>query len=228
MKRLFSPCRFIWAQSSNGNMFLNRKRKGFTIVELMVTIVIVAVIAASGGTFLVKLLTLQENEREEAYVREKLADICGAYADAASVGSSISVSDVGDSQVIGLQYRHETGGVSLETGFVIRALSMTSTVNSLSKNFDMNVYAFNPDDVVNARLLSRSASGDAHLIPIVGNIVKCEMTPIRGTSMEEVSGGTSLGYLQIAASYETNKTDHLTKTVTVGRIVRLWNWRVAE
>ena len=73
----------------------NRKR-GYTVVELMVTIVIVAVLAATLGMFFVKLLRIQEREREEAYIRERLADICAAYADFVSDRQTVQSAVAGE------------------------------------------------------------------------------------------------------------------------------------
>ena len=103
--------------------------QGFTVVELMVTIVIVAFLSATVGTFVCKLLTIQERDREEAYIREKLTDICGAYADFLSIGSSISSTTGVSNQETVVKYRSETGGVSLETGIVTRVAYLVAAMN---------------------------------------------------------------------------------------------------
>ena len=112
---------------------------GYTVVELMVTIVIVSVLAATVGMFFVKLLTIQEREREEAYIRERLSDICGVYADFISIGSSFSTATNLSDQATVVKYRQETGGVSLETGLVSRVAYLTSLMNTTNKTIDLNI-----------------------------------------------------------------------------------------
>ena len=204
----------------------------------MVTIVIVSVLATTIGIFFSKLLTIQERDREEAYFREKLTDICGAYADVLSVGSSFGMRTNLLSHSIDLKvnYRHETGGVSFETGMVARVTQVVSSLNPTNKNEDLNVYGFENGELVNK--LSRSASGNASLIPLIGDIVSCSITPLYTSTPLNTSTGTedcdadgyllkntALGYLEISAKYKIkNKTDEIVwKNVTVGRVVRLWN-----
>lgn len=211
--------------------------KGYTIVELMVTIVIVAVLAVFVGNVFVKLLNIQEREREEAYVRETLADICGSYADMLSVGSSLGSSNLATR----VKYRWETGGVSLETGLVSRVMQLTLQVNSTNKTADVDVDAFEFGSIV--RKLSRIARGDASLLPLPADIVSCTITPLdyevnEGASktvrVENVQSPgddgfmentAALGYLEMKAQYKVKNDDgeYETKDVNVGRVVRLWN-----
>ena len=159
---------------------------GYTIVELMVTIVIVSVLAATLGVFFVKLLNIQEREREEAYVREKLADICGEYADKLSIGSSIINTSTNATIV---KYRQETGGVSLETGLVTRVAYLSSFLNSTNDTVDMGIFSFENQDLI--RKIARRASGDAYLLPLTADMVSCTLTPLRTASsilnVEEMS-----------------------------------------
>lgn len=204
---------------NTGDMIRNR---GATIVELMVTIVIVSILAATMGMFVVKLLTIQENGREEAYVREKLADICAAYADFLSIGSSV----VSNNQDMIVMYRQETGGVSLETGRVSRVAYLTSSIDTREKiadrTLDLKIYA--NDEGAIRQMFSRRLSGDALLVPFKGDlpdIVSCTLTLLKTNSVV----CQALGYLQIAAKYEVENDDGSvsSKIVTAGRIVRLWN-----
>ena len=221
---------------------------GYTIVEMVVTIFIVTALAVTLGTFFVKLLTLREREREEAYVREKLSDVCGAYADAMSVGSAIVTTSTNATIV---KYRQETGGVSLETGLVSRVVYIASTMNATNSTMDLDIYSFNPKELdIDRRItrkVRRSASGDAALLPLTGDMVSCTLTPLRGNglaigvkgmSVEESRlcekmvpsatyqvAETALGYLEVKARYWIEEDDGglVAKTVTVGRVVRLWN-----
>lgn len=207
-------------------------RCGYTIVELMVTIVVVSVLAVSVGAFVVKLLTLHEQEREEAYIREKLVDICGAYADFLSVGSSISAQTNLSDQAMVVKYRQEAGGVSLETGSVSRVVYLTSTLNTTNRTMDLNVYSRELGEL--SRKLSRHVNGDAHLLPLLGDIVSCTITPLNAevlkTDDDPLFAGfqtsdAALGYLQVTAKYQIKNGEGQieAKTASAGRVVRLWN-----
>lgn len=210
----------------------NRQRlaQGYTIVELMVTVVIVSLLVVSVGAFIVKLLTIQEKEREEAYFKEKLADICGAFADELSVAKSISIC----SNQIVVNYPQESGGVSLETGRISRVAYMIVS-NKVGQTLRSNLFAYDFDGEVGLRL-SRILQGDAELIPMPSIAVGCTITPL-GTDVAALemredprfAGGTTaetpFGYLQVAAQYEI-KDDagkFVMKTASVERVVRLWN-----
>ena len=210
---------------------VHKYRRGYTIVELMTTIVIVAVLAATVGMFFVKLLRIQERDREEAYVREKLADVCGAYADAMSVASSFGtrMNPLTGGTEMRVDYRRETGGVSLETGKVTRVAHLTSEVNVTNRTVDLKVFGFEQRELVEK--LSRIAKGDALLLPLAGDMVKCTITPLNvagDTRVDDVGFVTTdaaLGYLQVTARYKVRDDagEMVEKTVEAGRVVRLWN-----
>ena len=202
---------------------------GYTVVELLVTILLVSVLAATVGTFFVKLLNIQEREREEAYVREKLADICGAYADALSVGSAFSRSNT----VTVANFRMETGGVSFETGIVTSVTCVTSLVNVASGTLDSDVYGYEATNLV--RKLSRIAHADPKLIALRGSnvaeILKYTLKPLNNNSANtKMTNGfettdAALGWLSVDAQYRIKDKDGdlVGRTVTVERVVRLWN-----
>ncbi len=204
-------------------------RRGYTIVELMVTIVIVACLTAVVGHFFVKLLRIQENEREEAYVREKLVEICGNYADALSVGAAFSYTNSFTGLPV-VKYRLEAGGVSLETGTVTRVAYLASALTN--GIVDVNVYGYEQDRLANK--LERTSNGTALLMPLVSTLVRCTLTPLNNVEWKAENdpllagfqtADTSLGNLQVAATYqvEDENGDPIEKTVTVERVVRLWN-----
>ena len=205
--------------------------RGYTVVELMVTIVIVSVLAATVGMFFVKLLTIQEREREEAYIREKLSDICGAYADFISIGSSFSTATNLFDQATVVKYRQETGGVSLETGLVSRVAYLTSLMNITNKTIDLNIQYSTDEKEPERRYstLSRIMRGDASLIPLIGDMVSLKITPLNSnTTYQDVdfpvlqTTDVALGNLEVTACYKV-KNDEGFKTVKVERVVRLWN-----
>ena len=209
-----------------GARFL-RGRLGYTVVELMVTLVIVAVLATTVGVCFVRLLSVQENEREEAYIREKLADVCGVIADDLSIGTSISLSTNLVQRDVIVAYRQETGGVSLETGRVTRVAYLTLTLNATNRTMALSAYRREPEGWT--RTLSSSLNGDAALIPLAGDLVACTVTPLNATDMTEKDGvqtsDAALAYLQVSARYAVRNDDGdlEEKTATAGRVVRLWN-----
>ena len=204
----------------------SRCRCGYTIVELMVTLVIVTVLAATVGMFFARLLSLQEREREEAYIREKLVDVCGAVADDLSIASSFSMRTSLVQRDIIVAYRQETGGVSLETGRVSRVAQLVLTTSATNRAAALNVFSHEPEGL--RRSLSRSLEGDAPLMPLAGELVSCTLTPFNAAITEEDGIQTSdaaLGYLQVTARYTVRNEDgeDEAKTATAGRVVRLWN-----
>ena len=196
---------------------------GYTIVELMVTIVIVSVLAATVGVFISRLLTIQEREREEAYIREKLVDICGEYADAVSVGSCFGMRyGTNLLEEVKVNYRQETGGVSLETGIITRVTQLVSSIDVMNKTLDV--------DICGHRRLRRKASGDALLIPLPGDMVSCTITPLNdGSAAQDGEGywtnNAALAYLEVKARYtiKNDAGEYVTKTAKSERVVRLWN-----
>ena len=205
----------------------NRTR-GYTVVELMVTIVIVAVLAATLGMFFVKLLRIQEREREEAYIRERLCDICAAYADFVSVGSSFHTSTNFANTLTAVKYRMETGGVSLETGLVTKVAYLTTMMNLTNRTVDLDIYLHEPEGL--SKKFSRGMNGNAPLIPLLGDMVSCTITPLNHPKTEVATNGfettdAALGWLQVAAKYKVKNDDGEMeiKTATAGRVVRLWN-----
>ena len=210
--------------------FPRKERRGYTVVELMVTIVIVSILAATIGTFLVKLLNIQEREREDAYIREALADICGAYADAMSVGSSFGMHTNLLTHAVDMKvnYRQETGGVSLETGKVVGVTQMISSLNTTNKTVDLSIYGFNQGGLV--KKLQRKAKGDAALMPLLGDMVSCTIRPLNcntegGDGDGYLMNNAALGYLEVKAEYKVkNKAGAIEwKNAAAGRVVRLWN-----
>lgn len=223
-------------------------RHGYTIVELMVTVVIVSVLAATIGMFVVNLLTIQEQEREEAYIREKLTDICATYADLLSLGTNISISAYSNGlpSKHNVFYRHETGGVSLETGGrfssttgrVSRAAQLN--LSMIKNNYDPNVpivmgldvQAFEQANENSISKFSRILHGDdtplMHLqsmkeLRVSGNNridLSYELKPLIMST-----GDNALWLLKVMALYKVTyaKGRAENKTLTAERIVRLWN-----
>ena len=73
--------------------FIYECRSGVTLVELLTTVLIVSFLSLTVGVLAVNLLNIQKQDREEAFIREKLVEICGEIADIVSVGSTFSISN---------------------------------------------------------------------------------------------------------------------------------------
>lgn len=205
---------------------IHNRTFGYTIVELMVTMVITTVLAVTLGTFFVKLLTLQERERNEAYIREKLVDICATLADYASVGSSVNV--IGEREFT-LTYRHEVGGVSLETGRVSHVVQLWTSHQTDQKHTTLNLDIDAQEATNIVRKFSRNLRGeDTPLLPFKGlkmgddrvNLY-CQVFPLLKMTQEKAP----VWYLQVVAEYDIRNAqgDVVTTNVTAGRMVRLWN-----
>lgn len=226
-------------------------RLGFTVIELMTTLAIVAVLATTAGVLFAKLLAIRERDREEGYVRERLAEVCGSYADLLSIGSSIIVTST---NAVIVKYRQEAGGVSFETGVVTRVAYLTASLNVTNRTADLGVYTLNPgeDDLdrVISRSVDRRADGNAMFIPQTGDVAYCTLTPLvtstdaavrimnekekgreRYLCAKMVPGavfdetGSALGLLEVRARYRIEDKDGrlVDRFVTAERVVRLWN-----
>ena len=202
----------------------NMAKGGYTIVELFVTIAIVAVLTATVGVFIVKLLGIEEREREDAYVREKLADVCAIIADYMSIGSVFCMSN----GCVSVDYRWETGGVSLETGLVTRVARIESSVHPTNRTVNIDISGFVQNELV--RKHSCVANGNAELIPLAGDITRFTLVPLNSNIWEEngvQSSDGALGFLEVEARYRAKDDNggYVWKSATAGRMVRLWNWR---
>ena len=221
-------------------------RRGHTVVELLMTIAIVSVLAATLGMFVVNLLTFQEKDREEAYIRERLSDICGEYADFLSIASSVWTRRNINSNTMDVKvgYRGETGGVSLETGRVSRVAYFNSAINRTNRTVELSVDVLVPEQENPVRQYSRSECPTPPLIVMKGDQIdmieslECTIAPIGvDISRKQLTTGpknefpgfqyvdTALWNLELSARYKV-KDDRgviVTRTATVERMVRLWN-----
>ena len=215
------------------NMVSASVRKGFTAVELLTTMLIVVILAASLGMFFAKLLTIQEKEREEAYVRERLADICALYADFLSVGATLKINTNFLSNLT-VDYRLESGGVSFETGKVTRVAQLSSAVKTGETRSPLDLTIYGYDENGNSyEKYTQKMDGAALLIPkdLQESIDSCTLEPYNYTNVTDIGkgikryDGAALARLRIEAKYKIKnrfgKEDD--KQAYVERMVRLWN-----
>ena len=211
---------------------------GYTIVEMMVTIVIVSVLSATVGSFVVKLLTLQEQEREAAYIRERLVDICGIYADYLSIGSSITNDTSSTVANFAVDYRQETGGVSFETGRVSRVVRLESServysaLNQLQRNLFLNAEILTSTGGLLSSEFAREFRGDdtplvsTKELKIKKNKVDLNYRLIPLVSpADEFQVSPAIWRLEVKADYFVEKDNGVLvhTNAVVSRLVRLWN-----
>lgn len=197
-------------------------RHGYTIVELIVTMVIVVVVSATVGGFFVKLLTFHEKERHRAYIQERLVDICGFYADYLSLGTNVC----NDVNRFGVDYRVETGGVSFETGRVSRVAQFVSSMKTSAQfrntTLDFSAWAFEPGIITN-KFCRNLRGDDTPLVPLSS----IRELKIKGRNvnlshrLDPLNASGTLWHLQVLATYEVEDGD--SEAVRACRIVRLWN-----
>ena len=97
---------------------------------------------------------------------------------------------------------------------------MTSLISDVTNGMvKLNVYGLELEESILKYV--RQANGNADLIPQVGNIVSCTVTPINATDWQSAA----LGNLRIEARYQVRNGDGNIeiKATRVERIVRLWN-----
>lgn len=198
-----------------------RTRTGMTLVELMVTVLIGAILATTLGVFFVRLLNIQEQEREEAYVREKIVEITAAYADYLSIALAISNNATATSFTA--IYPQETGGVSFETGRVTRVTHLNTFLDADNRTLILDSGHFEADIFISG--FQRSLHGDALLVNLTNDLVcvngSMMIRPLDAPSLDTAH----LVYLNVAAhcECENGAGKKEMRNVMSGRIVRLWN-----
>ena len=103
------------------------RRNGATLVELLVTTLIIVTMAVSLGAAIGAAVALDQNYREESAVRTALA----LQMEYAERYFSLATNAVGGAAV----YRLETGGVSFESNHWTRVSSVAMTTNQGKMNF---------------------------------------------------------------------------------------------
>jgi len=184
-----------------------RVRRGTTITELMVTMLILAFVVAALMPFVVSIMKIREDERESSYVRERLADISSILADFISMGNSFAASD----DIVDFRFRPETGGVSLETGTVTHVTYFRTSSESSGGKLDIG--AFQTEFGVPSEAYSRCFRGRDVSFSTFTNEIRCVFTPF---------AQSALGELQLTQRYRLTEESPW-RTVSVRRMVRLWN-----
>ena len=185
---------------------------GFTLVELLITMLITTIVAAVFGLGVVRLLRLEESNRQEGYIRERLTMITSTYADYLSMGSKLwPVNFPNNVKGYSTEFRTETGGVSFETGKVTRVVGMTSSVSNGLFNIGINTAG----EMFNG-FLEKHISGAAELLPVLSLITDVSIYPEDG----------AVRMLSITASntvYNVKSNQYEPRQIVSRRLFRLWN-----
>ena len=212
-------------------MDTDHMRRGFTIVELMVCIVLVVILAAAIGPSAVKLLRVHESLREEGFMREKLAMLAGIYADWLSLADSIVVTTnkvgVMNKETIvkiSAHYPEETEGISFETNII----SKVSACHSVVSNGMWNIWFETKDPKFPDGVRKISFDGDALIEHVAARIVDVSLEHVDARIIEANKKTHDIGYpkLSILATnhfWDVKKNAYSLRTVKAERIVRLWN-----
>ena len=192
--------------------------KGFTVVELCVTVLIVAILSVWLGGSIVRMLKLRESNREEGYMREKLALICAEMADYLSMANTITPVSTQYGTVLKGGFRMEMEGVSYETGKVtkVEAIYLSGT------NGMFNLVLDTADNRYNGSI-RQTLDADGMLINVMAKIVEFRIDPPIAYG---VTNYFPLHMLTVSATnsyYDIVGNTNAVRRVTAKRGFRLWN-----
>ena len=192
--------------------------EGFTVVELCVTVLIVAILSVWLGGSIVRMLKLRESNREEGYMREKLALICAEAADYLSMANAITSVSNQYGIVLKGGFRMEMEGVSYETGKVVK-------VNGLylsGTNGTFNIALDTADSRYNG-CVRQTLDADGMLMNVLAKIVEFRIDP---PIVNGVTNHFPLHVLTVSATngyYDIIGNTNAVRRVTSRRGFRLWN-----
>ena len=201
-------------------------KRAFTIVELCVTMLVAAILSVAMGGVIVRLLRLHESDREEGYMREKLALICGEAADYLSMANSVVVDSTSHGMVLKGGFRMETDGVSYETGKVVKVSGLYLSGTNGTFNFAMDTADRRYESAGGTEGLFRkrqTLDADGMLLDVLARIVEFRIDP------PVVYGATNFLPLHVLTVSATNNyydivgNTNAVRWVTSKRGFRLWN-----
>lgn len=192
----------------------NAVKFGFTIGEMLITMLITTIVATLFALGISRLLKVEESNRQEGYIRERLTMITSSYADYLSMGSSLALAEgPNHTKVYQTYFPMETGGVSFETGKVVRVVGMATSVSNGLFNVCMNTAGRDSPDV-----LEKHVSGAAELVPVLAMITDVMIT--------SSTNAPAVGMVSIVASntvYNVKRNRYEPKLIVSKRLFRLWN-----
>lgn len=205
-------------------------RNGATMIELMVTSSIVAIVAASLSVGLVKLFAIEDEIRDKAFIRERLCRMISDYADCLSLAKAVS----NDTRVI--EFRTETGGVSFETNFLCKVTSARLSLIDLYKTSALSdqkvtgvdLVVESEDEKYNRKPRHLTLGAESEIYQNFRVAAKRRYGNIGDVCSLRVEGVGSVRRLTLRAKYPRLQKVNGVKVpvdelIEVSRIVRLWN-----
>ena len=218
---------------------LSSSKAAFSLVELLVVMLIVAIFSLFAGPVMVRASRLERNLRDEAYVRTRLVldmeriarevslasridwlnpengDVAATSQDAASL---LNLDFPATNYIVQLFYPEETGGVSFETN----RISQVSSVRLFPGTDFVLASASNRVDLMPAEQRRRLA---------VDPVFVGTKNPVRltGLSMTNVISGAEvqadLLHVTISAMIDLDAGNgkRTPKEISVDRLMRMWN-----
>ena len=207
-------------------------RRGATMIELMVTSSIVAIVAVGLSVGLMKLFAIEDEIRDKAFIRERLCRMISDYADCISLAKAVS----NDTRVI--EFRTETGGVSFESNFLCKVTSVRMSLIDLYKTsvlsdqkvtgVDFMVESEDEEYGRSPRHLTLGAESEIYQNFRVAT--KRRYGNIGDVCSLRIEGVGSIRRLTLCAKYprllKVNGVKMpVDELIEVSRIVRLWNYQ---
>ncbi len=100
--------------------------KGFTLIELMLVVVVSAIVVISVGSGLMRLLTIDELNREKARALEKMCDLEARTQTLVAVAAKASSSSMTRMDVV---YPYMVFGIVCETNYLVQVTNTTIEVS---------------------------------------------------------------------------------------------------
>ena len=201
-------------------------KRAFTIIELCVTMLIVAFLCVAMGGSIIRLLRLRESDREEGYMREKLTLICGEVADHLSMAQSIAIGVDQHGLILKGGFRMETEGVSFETGKVVKVRGLYLSGTNGTFNLAMDTADARYESITDTEGLYRkkqTLDADGMLMEVLAKIVEFRIDPPMAYG---VTNFLPLHVLTVSATnnyYDIVGNTTAVRRVTSKRGFRLWN-----
>lgn len=120
---------------------MRKSKKGFTLVELVVTVTLMAIVASSAVTL---FTDIAKTNKENSYlqVAETCYNICQMYLLEVNSGFSVSTEVKQDDLKLRLNYPIANGGFNLYLSSQMYNENITQTVPNASSNTGLHVYFY--------------------------------------------------------------------------------------
>lgn len=207
-------------------------RSGATMIELMVTSSIVAIVAVGLSVGLMKLFAIEDEIRDKAFIRERLCRMISDYADCLSLARAVS----NDTRVI--EFRTETGGVSFETNFLCKVTSARMSLIDLYKTSvlsdrkatGVDLVVESEDEKYDKKPRHLTLGAESEIYQNFRVAAKRRYGNIGDVCSLRIEGVGSIRRLTLCAKYPRLQKVNGVKMpvdelIEVSRLIRLWNYQ---